>query len=457
MKPAPEQKRTDYTEGSILGAILKMGLPSMFGFLSQSIYTFADTFWVARLPQNEAGVAAVTFFGNILWVVFSFNSLVGPGSVAVISGRYGEKYFDAAAGAIKESLLLKLVFGAVFGLAGWRFAEPMLRLVGAEGEALAMGVAYGRIMFLGVPVMYATYTIFTAMRGVANPNMAMILMLGSNLLNIGLDPVLMFGWFGLPAMGIRGAAVASVGSFALTLLVGLGLFYGGAANVRLTLRGQTRVGLTTMWRIVRIGIPSLFGELSFSGSRLVITPLVAIFGTAVVAAYGVGLQVFGFGISMLVGIGLGLSSLIGHTVGSGKTQRARITGDRSVLLGMAVLTLYGAIVFVFAGPIMRLFFDAPETVGHGITLLRIFALSFPVFGAYEMLVQIHSGVGLNTPAMVVSMVHGWFLQVLPILLLVKVLALPQEAIWWTLAGSGVLSAGAMYWYYRKGKWLTVQI
>ena len=90
MAQVDTKQRADYTEGSVIASILKMGLPSMFGFLSQSIYTFADTFWVSRLPSNEAGVAAITFFANILWVFFAFNHLVGPGSVAVISRRYGE-------------------------------------------------------------------------------------------------------------------------------------------------------------------------------------------------------------------------------------------------------------------------------------------------------------------------------------------------------------------------------
>lgn len=88
--------RADYTTGSITSAILKMGLPSMFGFLTQNIYALVDTWWVSQLPQKENAVAAMTFFGVILMLLFSFNQLVGPGSVAIISRRYGEKDFDLA-------------------------------------------------------------------------------------------------------------------------------------------------------------------------------------------------------------------------------------------------------------------------------------------------------------------------------------------------------------------------
>ena len=451
------QERADYTEGSIIRSILKMGLPSMFGFLSQSIYTFVDMFWVARLPGQEAGVAALTFFGNILWVFFSFNQLVGPGSVAVISRRYGEKEFDAAEKAIKETVLLKIFFGTVLGIVGYLFAGRMLALVGAEGDALALGIGYGRVMFVGLPIMYATYSLFTAMRGVANPNLAMNLMIGSNVLNLVLDPIFIFGWFGMPAFGIVGAAYASVLSFVLTFTVGVGLFQYGFTNVRTHVRGKEPLSLLSMWKIVKIGVPAWLGDLSFSGSRMVIVPMVATFGTAVVAAYGVGTQVFGFGIMLLVGIGLGLSSLIGHNIGSGKHDRALETGNQAILLGIGIMIGYGLIVFFGAELIMKLFFTAPETVAAGVTLLRILAVGFPFFGAFMMVEEIHVGVGLNTPAMVVTMVQGWLLQVLPIILLVEVFGLGTNAIWWTFAVSGAVSSTAFYLYYRRGRWLTVKL
>ena len=307
MAHTADKGRADYTEGSILNSILKIGLPSMFGFLSQNIYSLVDTYWVSRLPEREAGVAAVTFFATILWLFFSFNQLVGPGSVAIISRRYGEKDYDSAETAIKETLLLKLMFGAVFGVVGYFFIDKMLILMGAQGSALTEGIAYGTIMFVGMAIMFATYSIYTAMRGVANPQMAMYLMIGSNLLNMVLDPIIMFGYFGLPAMGIKGAAIASVASYTITFACGLFLFYGDYTNVRLHLKSKVAVSIRSMWKIVKIGIPAWAGDMSFSGARLVITPLIAAFGTKVVAAYGVGNQVTHFGIMVLVGIGLGLS------------------------------------------------------------------------------------------------------------------------------------------------------
>ncbi|UCG62765.1 MAG: MATE family efflux transporter [Candidatus Zixiibacteriota bacterium] len=457
MASLTDKHRADYTEGSIISSILKMGLPSMFGFLSQNIYSLVDTYWVSRLPQGEVGVAAVTFFATILWFFFSVNQLVGPGSVAIISRRYGERDYHNAEKAIKETLLLKLIFGVVFGIIGYFFIDKMLLLMGAEGPALTEGIAYGQVMFIGMAIMFATYSIYTAMRGVANPQMAMYLMIGSNILNMVLDPIIMFGYFGFPALGIKGAAVASVASYTITFGVGLFLFYSDCTNVRLHLKAKERISVQSMWKIVRIGVPAWAGDMSFSGARLIITPLIAAFGTKVVAAYGVGNQVTHFGIMVLVGIGLGLSSLIGHNLGSQKFKRARKTADQAIMLGVGFMTAFGIFAFVFARDIMLVFFDDQDTLRYGVLMLRIFAVSFPFLGLYMMVAEIHVGVGLNSPAMVVNIIHSWLFEVVPIIFFTQILSFDQNAIWWTLTGAGIISSLGFYIYYRRGRWLTVKV
>jgi Na+-driven multidrug efflux pump len=212
-----------------------------------------------------------------------------------------------------------------------------------------------------------------------------------------------------------------------------------------------------MWKIVRIGIPSWLAELAFSGSRLVITPLIAAYGTAVIAAYGVGNQISHLGIMMLVGIGLGVSSLIGHNLGSDKKVRARKTGDQSILLGVGIMTAMGTLAFIFAEQIMMIFFQAPATIGYGVTMLRILAFGFPFVGVFIMLEEIHMGVGLNTPSMVMAVIHSWLFQALPIFVFTQVLDYQVTAVWWTMTTSLTVSSFLFYGYYRRGRWLTVRV
>ncbi|HBC46025.1 MAG TPA: hypothetical protein DCZ43_03160 [candidate division Zixibacteria bacterium] len=450
-------KRTDYTEGSITSAILKMGLPSMFGFLSQNIYGLVNMFWVSHLPESESAVAGITFFNNLAWFLGTFNHLIGPGSVAIISRRYGEKEYDKTEKAIKETLVLKLLFGAVFGVVGFIFLPQMMYLIGARDEAYKLGLVYGRIIFIGLPINYAIWTIFTALRGVANPHKAMALMFGFSVMNMILDPILIFGWLGIPAFGMVGAAYASVITFVTIFLIGVWLFFAGHTNIRLHLKGKEKMGLDTMWILIKLGIPSWLAEMSFSSSRLLITPMIAGFGTAVVAAYGVSNQIMGIGFTILVGVGLGLSSLIGHTVGAEKIERAKTTGDKSIALAVGVMTVFALFIFVLARQVLGIFFTNPDTIEHGVGLIRIITLCMPFMGALMMIEFIHTGVGLNTPAMVINIINAWVLQVVPIFLFRQFFGGGEHIIWWIMTLAAAISSCLFYIYYQRGRWLTVRV
>ncbi len=447
----------DYTEGSILGSILKMGTPSMIGFVAGHIYYMVDMWWLARLPSSETAVAAVTIFSNVAWVFFSINQLIGPGSVAIISRRYGEKKYAHAAAAIKETFLLKWLSGLIFGLLGLYFIEDIVYIAGARGEALALAVGYGRVMFIGLAFSLSTFSVYTAMRGVANPNLAMGIMIGSTILNMTLDPLFIFGYLGFPELGVTGAAVASVISYTLTFLVGVGLFFTGITNVRFKFFGEIPISLESMKQIVKIGIPSWFSGMSFSGARFVIMPMIAVFGNSVIAAYGIGMQVTAIGMSVLVGIGLGLAALIGHNLGSGKRDRARSTANQALLFDVGVMGTLSILIFIFARQIMGIYFDNPETIQYGVELLRIMAISFPFIGIFLTLENIYVGVGMNTPAMVVSVGHSWLLQIPAIFVLTRFLNFDQAGVWWAMTVTITISSSAFYLYFRRGQWLNVKV
>ena len=423
-----EKQKIDYTEGSIIQSILKMGTPSMIGFLAGHIYHLVDMLWVSRLPESETAVAAVTIFANVAWVFFSINMLVGPGSVAIISRRYGEKKYDAAETAIKETYLLKFVFGSVIGVLGYFFVEDIVYFAGARGETIGLAAQYGRVMFLGMGFSICTYSVYTALRGVANPNLAMGLMLGSTILNVILDPLLIFGYLGFPKLGVMGAAIASVASYTITLLIGIAIFFTNKTNVKLHLRSKVPMSVATMAKIVKIGVPAWMGSLSFSGARLAIMPMVAIFGNSVIAAYGVGMTISAIGIAILVGVGLGLSSLIGHNLGAGKKERARKTADQAILLSIGIMLAVSAIVAYFARPIMALYFDNPETIQVGVNLLRIMAIG-----------------------------HSWALEIPAIYIFTQILHYSQNSVWWSITAATFISAIGFYWYYRRGQWLEVKV
>jgi Na+-driven multidrug efflux pump len=139
-------------------------------------------------------------------------------------------------------------------------------------------------------------------------------------------------------------------------------------------------------------------------ARIVVMPMIAVFGVGVVAAYGVGIRISAFGIMVLVGIGLGLSALIGHNLGAEKKERARKTANQSIALGVGIMTGMGLIVFFGAGFIMGKFFDDPRIIANGVILLKVLAIGFPFLGFHLMIENVYTGVGENRPAMTFNIV-----------------------------------------------------
>jgi len=450
-----ENKLTDLTKGSIIKSILKMGVPSMIGFSTGNIYDLIDMYWLSRLGPEP--VAGITFLASFLWVTHSANMVVGSGSVAVISRRYGEKDAPLTELAIKETVILKWLVAIIFGVFGYLMTPLALKLLGAREQVLEMGITYGRIIFIGLGFNFATYSLFTALRGVANPNKAMVLMISLNLVNIVLDPIMIFGWGIIPAMGVAGAAWASVISYVLAFTAGMALLYAGGANVRLHFRVNNRLRWSSMWKILKIGLPSAIGSLSFSMARIVVMPMIAVFGVGVVAAYGVGIRISAFGVMVLVGIGLGLSALIGHNLGAEKKERARKTAYQSIALGVGIMAGMGLIVFAGANFIMSKFFDDPAIIRSGIILLRVLAIGFPFLGFHLMIENVYTGVGENRPAMTFNILHSWLLEVPAIYVSTQVLGLSEIAVWWSISGATAVSAIAYYSYFRNGKWLNVKV
>jgi len=420
--------RDSFTEGSVLRSVMRMGFPSMIGFAATNVYDIVDMFWVARLGASS--VAAVTLFFSFYWVISSANQVAGSGSVAVISRRFGEDDIPGTEAAIKESILLKLILALVVGILGYLLLNPVLRMLGAEGDILRQSASYGSVQLLGLGVTFSSFTLYTALRGVGEPRMAMALMIAGVLLNVVLDPLLIFGWGPVPRMGVAGAALASVISHGFTFVAGLWIFFGGRSNVRLHLRGRDHVRMDRMMKILRIGLPSGFGSLSFSLGRAVIMPMVAAFGSGVVAVYGMSMRVTALGVLIIVGMGLGLSTLIGQNLGAGKPERAWETSMASLRFLVGFMLAYAGLLLIFARPIASAFFADPEIVDMAVPTLRILALNLP-FAALGITFEMScSGAGETRAPMVFSALHTWALQVPLILLATRVLHLGCTSVWW---------------------------
>lgn len=435
--------------------VLSMGMPSMTGFLVASLYELINMFWLARI--GPAPVAAVTICTSFMWVLQFPNMVVGTGSVAMISRRFGEGDLLRTELSIKNTFLLKFGIGVCLGIVGIFLLPWALRFLGAAPDVVEMGIAYGTLSLAIQGFALTGYSVYTALRSIGQPRAAFWIQVLGTAVNAILDPFLIFGWGPFPEWGIFGAAVATSCAHVTVVITGCIALEREASPVRVRFLKRPFANVTEMWQMFRIGFPAGINSLSFSLAMSFAVKLVANHGTVVVAIYGMGNKVMHFGIMAVVGLGLGTGALVGQFLGSKELHKAWLAGVLSIRLAVWLMIGYAVILIAAAPLIVRMFFSDPSMLASGTAILRIMALSLPFIGLHIGSETVFEGAGKNTPPMVLSIVHSW-VMVIPFMWLAgTVLELGPNAV---VAGWGlahIIGGAAALWLFRRGSWLMHEV
>jgi putative MATE family efflux protein len=442
-------------ERDVLRRVLAMGLPSVASFLLLTVYDLIDIFWLARL--GEEPVAAVTVFGAALWILAFGNQIVGTGSVAVISRRFGAADAAGTERAIKATFLGKLAVGTAGGLVGIAVLPWALDTLGAAPAVRDLGVTYGRISCAGLGVSLASFSVYTALRSLGRPALGMWISLAGTVVNLVLDPLLIFGIGPFPRMGIAGAAVASLAGFSTVTGVGMAALAGAGSPVRVAWLRAPFPRLDETIRMIRIGIPSGWSSLSFALSASVVVKLVAHYGTTVVALFGMSNKVLMVGINVLSGLGLGTSALVGQFLGSREPHKAWLAAVQNLRLATGAMIACALFVAVAAPWIVRLFFPDEAMVEPGALYLRLLAAGLPFTAIILSAEQAYSGAGRTVPPMLLDLAVSWAMVVplMVVLGLAMGLGPPGMMAGRSLAQAlGAVIAVAMV---RRGTWLRHEV
>jgi putative MATE family efflux protein len=432
-----------------------MGLPSVASFLLLTIYDLTNMFWLARL--GEEPVAAVTVFSAFIAVMSFPNQLIGTGSVAVISRRFGEGNAVGTEVAIKNTFLGKFVLGGVMGAIGIPLLPFSLTFLGATPEVRDLGVSYGWIQCAGLGISLASFSVYTALRGIGRPSFGMWTSLVGAVINLVLDPLLIFGIGPFPKLGIAGAAIASMAGFTTVTGVGMIALASHRSPVRVHWFGRPWPDLRDTWRMMRISLPSALSALSFAILASVIVKLVAVFGTTTVALFGAGQKIVRFGGMLIGGLGLGTSALIGQYLGSRELDKAWLAGVINARLAAYSMLAFAVGVILGAPWLIHFFFDDPALAPEGARYLRFLAVGLPFFGLTMAAEQAYAGAGRNVPAFWMQVFIGWGLVVPFMLAFGHLLHFGPSGM---LAGHSLAQAlGALLSVHllRRGSWLEHRI
>ncbi len=450
----------DLTKGSITENLIYMAMPTMFGFIAQTLYDIVDMIWIGRISAEA--VAGVTIFTAIFWMIEVLNEIIGVSSMSLISQSYGKKDIEKTKIAIEQTITFKAIVAIIAAIVLYFGMEPLLNFFTNDLVVIKNALNYGYIRIFFLPIFFSSFSLNTALRCIGDSKKPMYIMGLSAFLNIILDPIFMFDkvpFIGIPGLGLGvfGAAVATVISITVACVFGFWIFLSGKTNVKISIRGLFKLDKELDKKLITIGLPSGFENLLRNLSAFIVIKMIGIYGTAAVAAMGIGNRLMGLIFMPLLGFSMGGSTIVGQNLGAKDVERADKTAKTAAKICVGIVGVCSIFALLFPAEIMKIFVDDRNVIEIGIPMIRIIMPGMIALGVLFGLGTVFSGSGYNIPFLVSSLISRWIVQVPLLLLVVYVFRLPIEMIWISFVVAEIVEMIIVVMFYIKGKWKNVRV
>jgi putative MATE family efflux protein len=444
----------DYTSGRLGRAILLLSVPMMLEMSMESVFAIVDVFFVLRL--GPAAAATVGLTEALLTLLYALAIGLSMGTTAMVSRRVGEKDLPAAALAAFQSIALGIGLAAAVGVFGGVYASALLDIMGATDEILEVGTGYTRVLFAGNVVIFLLFLINAVFRGAGDAFMAMRSLWIANIVNIVLDPCLIFGLGPFPELGLTGAAVAT------TIGRGTGVLYQfralGRRSTRINItRKEIRLVYGLIVRLFRVSAFGIFQFLVSTASWVVLIRIVSSFGEAAIAGYTLAIRILVFFFMPAWGMSNAAATLVGQNLGARDPTRAEKSVWMTARYNMAFLGSVG-LLFIFWAPFfIGLFTSDPDVASHGIDCLRIVAYGYIVYALGMVMVQAFNGAGDTVTPTIINIFAFWVVEIPLAYLLAHALEMGPRGVYYAILIAETLMAFIAALAFRRGSWKTSEI
>lgn len=424
-----------------------MALPAVIANLLMTAFHNVDTFWIGR-TLGASSLAAVTGAIFWVWLVISIGEMVSIGLDAIAARRHGERRPDDAARTVSDGFVLALLLGAAIAVATPFVLEWLFDVMGTDAAVSEIGRRYLGTYFLGMPLIFGFFAVDAAFRAKGDTRTPLLILVVTTLLGLVLDPLLIRGAGPIPALGVRGAALATLVPRGLGCVVGVMLLR------RRGMIAWTVPRWAVLGTIVRVGAPAAATGVAFSAIYVVLTRITTQFGTPALAALGLGFRIESVVYVVSVGMGAAVAAIVGQSIGAGDIARAARAGWAATGIVSVIGAAMAIASFVGAESLAGIFSTDPAVVAEAARYLRIAAFSQLFLGAEVVLESAMGGA-------------GW--TFMPMLLSTAITAsrLPLGAwaaatwgttgLWWVLAITAAARGVAMALLWWWGRWRGVRV
>jgi len=444
----------DFTSGSIGRAILVLSIPMVLEMIMESVFAVVDIFFVSKLGADAIATVGIT--ESLMTLIYAIAIGFAMATTAVVSRRYGEREYDKAALTGVQAILAAILVSIPIAVLGGVFAPQLLVLMGAEGEIVTEFSIYTTIMFSTNTVIMLIFIINAVFRGAGDANISMRALWIANGINIVLDPVLIFGLWIFPELGIAGAAIAtSIGR-------GIGVLY----QIYKLFDGKTRINvlkkhLITRWDImsnlIRVSLGGIGQFIIATSSWIGLVRIIAEFGSISLAGYTIAVRILIFSILPSWGMSNAAATLVGQNLGAGKPARAEKSTWYSAFANMVFLGIVGIFFFTNAELLMRIFTTDIAIIEIGAKCLRVMSYGYLAYAFGMVIIQAFNGAGDTLTPTLINLVCFWIVEIPLAYVLAMEFDLAEEGVFYSIVIAETLLGIIGFILFKRGKWKTTQV
>lgn len=447
---ALEQKTRQLTEGELLRPLLRLATPVIVSITLQTLYQLVNAFWLGRLGAVPVAVVSVTTPLTVLLLMIGNGlSIAGSILVAQFSGARNRVMVNRIAA---QTLLMIVALSLVLSVVGIASTRPVLHALGVSPDVLEGAAGYLAISYGGLTASYAFVMCQSILQGAGEVRFPLIVVAASVVVNAILDPILIFGWGPVPALGVTGAAWATVVSQAAAAAIGFIPLFTGRYGILLR-AADFKIDRKLVGLAAGIALPASIEQSTRTLGGLVLTAVAAEFGTRALASFGLGMRIIMLFFIPALGFATATATLVGQNLGAGSPQRARQAGRLGGWFIFGVLTVAGLLFMPIATAVARLLVPSDETVVHlAAGFVSVVAPAFGVIGAQQVLAGAFRGAGQTLQAMALSLLMQWALQIPISYALARHTSLGLAGVWWGFPiANGVALLVTVVWF-RSSQW-----
>ena len=419
------QKENRMGTAKMFPLILSMSLPAMFSMLIQALYNIVDSYFVAQVSEKAVSALSLAYPIQNLLIAFAVGTAAGVTSL--ISRLLGEGRRKEAEATATHGVMLSIITWLFFAVFGIFFTTPFFRMFESDPEIIRMGNQYLSICCIFAFGQFVVTMLEKIMQATGNMFWPMIFQLVGAIINVIFDPILIFGWFGLPAMGVTGAAIATVGGQILSMVLAI-VVVARQQSIHISFY-KFRFQSNIVRAIYAVGIPAIVMQAISTVMNMAINAILAGFSTVAYTVFGLYFKLRSFVFMPVLGLNQGLMPIMGFNYGANKKKRLLQSFYQGCGIALVIMMIGVLAFMLLPGQLLGFFNPTDELLQVGIPALRIICLCFPLAALGLISSNMYQAIGRGNYSLVMSLMRQLVVLV-PVAWLLAKVTNDVGMVWW---------------------------